>query len=91
MLLVLVPLLCGVHAAGCCLQCDSSIVRMHENFILSAPTVNDQIELQDICDYAYVTYQDTSKVREGVIGKSSQCSSVRISIMGCLLLFFFSF
>ncbi|XP_037536219.1 izumo sperm-egg fusion protein 1 [Nematolebias whitei] len=67
MLLILVSLLCAVHAAESCLQCDGSILRMHEDFILSAPTMNDQIELQDICNYAYVTYQDTSKAREGVI------------------------
>ncbi|XP_013857999.1 izumo sperm-egg fusion protein 1 [Austrofundulus limnaeus] len=40
---------------------------MHEDFILSAPSVSDQIELQKICDYAHVTYRETSQVREGVI------------------------
>ncbi|XP_037831366.1 izumo sperm-egg fusion protein 1 [Kryptolebias marmoratus] len=66
MLLILASLLCGVPVAKSCLQCDSTIRRIHEDFILSAPTVQDQIELQNICDYAYVTYKETSQVRQGV-------------------------
>lgn len=84
MLLILVSLLCGVPAAELCLQCDTTITRIHEDFILSAPTVNEQIELQKICDYAYVTYKETSQVREGVIGESTQ-SGVWICVTLLLL------
>ncbi|XP_053181495.1 izumo sperm-egg fusion protein 1 [Scomber japonicus] len=67
MLLILVSLLCCVPAAKGCLQCDRRIRLLHEDFILSAPSVIDQIELKKICDYAYVTYRDTSQKRRGVI------------------------
>ncbi|XP_030592845.1 izumo sperm-egg fusion protein 1 isoform X1 [Archocentrus centrarchus] len=67
MLLMLVSLLCCVTAAKACLQCDRSIRMMHEDFILSASTVQDQIDLKKICDQAYVTYIETSQERKGVI------------------------
>ncbi|KAK5623139.1 hypothetical protein CRENBAI_019129 [Crenichthys baileyi] len=67
MLLILVALIYCIPTAGACLQCDRTTRNMHEDFILSAPTVNEQIELQKICDYAYVTYRDTSQNRKGVI------------------------
>ncbi|XP_051806770.1 izumo sperm-egg fusion protein 1 [Acanthochromis polyacanthus] len=67
MLLMLVSLLCCVPAAQACLQCDRTVRLLHENFILSAPSVSDQIELQKISDHAYVTYTDTSQQRQGVI------------------------
>ncbi|XP_042075478.1 izumo sperm-egg fusion protein 1 isoform X2 [Haplochromis burtoni] len=66
--LMLVSLLCCVTAARACLQCDRSIRMMHEDFILSAPTLQDQLDLQSICDQAYVTYIETSQERKGVIG-----------------------
>ncbi|XP_026042862.1 izumo sperm-egg fusion protein 1 isoform X3 [Astatotilapia calliptera] len=65
--LMLVSLLCCVTAARACLQCDRSIRMMHEDFILSAPTLQDQLDLQSICDQAYVTYIETSQERKGVI------------------------
>ncbi|XP_067469966.1 izumo sperm-egg fusion protein 1 isoform X2 [Thunnus thynnus] len=67
MLLMLVSLLCCVPAAKACLQCDRRIRLLHEDFVLSGPTVNDQIELKKICDHAYVTYRETSQERRGVI------------------------
>ncbi|XP_078107208.1 izumo sperm-egg fusion protein 1 isoform X2 [Sander vitreus] len=67
MLLVLVSLLCCVPAAKACLQCDRRIRLLLEDFVLSAPTVNNQIEMKKICDHAYVTYRETSRERKGVI------------------------
>ncbi|XP_029294712.1 izumo sperm-egg fusion protein 1 [Cottoperca gobio] len=67
MLLMLVSLLCCVPAAEACLQCDRSIRVLLEDFILSGPTVNDQIELKKISNNAYVTYRETSQERKGVI------------------------
>ncbi|XP_031583784.1 izumo sperm-egg fusion protein 1 isoform X1 [Oreochromis aureus] len=67
MLLMLVSLLCCVTAARACLQCDRSIRMMHEDFILSAPTLQDQLNLQSIRDQAYVTYIETSQERKGLI------------------------
>ncbi|XP_074525796.1 izumo sperm-egg fusion protein 1 [Halichoeres trimaculatus] len=67
MLLVLVSLLCCVCSAEACLQCDRKIRLLHEDFALSAPSVDDQIELKKICDHAYVTYRETSRQRKGVI------------------------
>ncbi|XP_070821264.1 izumo sperm-egg fusion protein 1 [Chaetodon trifascialis] len=67
MLLMLVSLLCSVPAAKACLQCDRRIRLLHEDFVLSAPTVDDQIEMKKICDHAYVTYRETSQKRKGVI------------------------
>lgn len=64
-------LLCCVPAVKACLQCDGTIRRMHENFILSAPTIADQIELKKICDHAYSTYKDASQEREGIIGEAT--------------------
>lgn len=69
MLLMLVSLLGCVPAAKACLQCDRRIRLLHEDFILSAPTVDDQIEMKKICDHAYVTYRETSQERKGVIGE----------------------
>ncbi|XP_045890638.1 izumo sperm-egg fusion protein 1 isoform X2 [Micropterus dolomieu] len=67
MLLVLVSLLCCVPAAKACLQCDLRVRLLHEDLVLSAPTVDNQIELKKICDHAYVTYRETSQIRKGVI------------------------
>ncbi|XP_035999458.1 izumo sperm-egg fusion protein 1 [Fundulus heteroclitus] len=67
MLVILVPLIYCILTARACLQCDRTIRNMHDDFILSAPTVSEQIELQKICDYAYVTYRDTSQNRKGII------------------------
>ncbi|MED6232549.1 hypothetical protein ATANTOWER_032176 [Ataeniobius toweri] len=67
MLLILVALIYCIPTAGACLQCDRTTRNMHEDFILSAPTVEDQMKLQDICDHAHVTYMNTSQDREGVI------------------------
>lgn len=74
---MLVSLLCCVPAAKACLQCDRKIRLLHEDFILSASTVDNQIELKKICDHAYVTYKETSQERKGVIGEiKTWCSSV---------------
>ncbi|TWW60126.1 hypothetical protein D4764_05G0002160, partial [Takifugu flavidus] len=60
-------LLCCVSAVRTCLQCDRRIRHLHDNFILSAPSIADQIELKKICDHAYATYKDASLEREGLI------------------------
>lgn len=70
MMLMLVSLLSSVPAFKACLQCDRMIRRLHEDFVLSAPTVDDQIEMKKICDHAYVTYKETSWERKGVIGET---------------------
>lgn len=70
MMLMLVFLLSSIPALMACLQCDHRIRLLHEDFILSAPTVNDQIEMKKICDHAYVTYKETSWQRKGIIGES---------------------
>nr|XP_046243847.1 izumo sperm-egg fusion protein 1 isoform X8 [Scatophagus argus] len=67
MMLVLVSLLCTVPSVKACLQCDRRIRRLLEDFILSASTVDNQIEMKRICDHAYVTYKETSRERKGVI------------------------
>lgn len=66
---MLVPLLCSVSAASACLQCDRKIRLLHEDFILSEASVEDQIKLKKICDHVYTTYQRISRERKGVIGK----------------------
>ncbi|XP_068594928.1 izumo sperm-egg fusion protein 1 [Brachionichthys hirsutus] len=66
-ILVLMFLLCIVPAAKACLQCDRRLRVLHEDFILSAPSVADQIALKKISDHTYVTYKDTSRERKGVI------------------------
>ncbi|XP_054467778.1 izumo sperm-egg fusion protein 1 [Anoplopoma fimbria] len=67
MLLMLVSLLCCLPPAKACLQCDRKIRLLLEDFVLSAPTVDDQIEIKKICDHAYATYRETSRERKGVI------------------------
>lgn len=77
MMLMLVFLLSSIPAFMACLQCDRRIRLLHEDFILSAPNVNDQIEMKKICDHAYVTYKETSWQRKGVIGESKTQYSAR--------------
>lgn len=72
MVLRLLCLLCSVPAVKSCLQCDSKVRQLHEDFILSAPSVADQIELKKICDHAYTTYKDASLEREGIIGEAKR-------------------
>ena len=73
MQLILMSLLCCVSAARACLQCDRTVRLLHEDFILAAPIVIDQIEMKMICDHAYVTYRETSQERKGVIGGLESC------------------
>lgn len=68
-LLMLVSLLCCVPAAKACLQCDRRLRILHEDLVLSATAVADQIEMKKICDHAYETYRETSRQRKGVIGE----------------------
>ncbi|XP_062854759.1 izumo sperm-egg fusion protein 1 isoform X2 [Trichomycterus rosablanca] len=58
-----------IPTARLCLQCDSVIRNMHEDFISSRTkiTVQQQMDLKNIVDHAYVTYQDTSRELSGVI------------------------
>ncbi|XP_069563808.1 izumo sperm-egg fusion protein 1 [Brachyistius frenatus] len=64
---MLVSLLCCVPAAEACLQCDRTIKLLHEDFILSASSVNDQIELKKIRKQGYFTYEETSLKQKGII------------------------
>lgn len=79
LLKLLLHLLCCLTAAEACLQCDRRIRNLHEDFILSASSVYNQIQLEKICDHAYVTYRETSKERKGVIGESTTLFSNLIS------------
>nr|XP_046204276.1 izumo sperm-egg fusion protein 1 [Oncorhynchus gorbuscha] len=69
-LLCLLSLLCCVPAGRPCLQCDRRVRLLHEDYLLAAAsaTIEDQIELKKILDYAYVTYTTTSNQYSGVIG-----------------------
>lgn len=75
MMLMFLYLLFCVPAVKTCLQCDGRIRRMHEDFILSAPTIAYQIELKEICDHAYTTYKDASQKLKGIIGEANLWSS----------------
>ncbi|XP_041740903.1 izumo sperm-egg fusion protein 1 isoform X2 [Coregonus clupeaformis] len=68
-LLCLLFLLSCVPAGRPCLQCDRRVRLLHEDYLLAASsaTVEDQIELKKILDYAYVTYRTTSNQYSGVI------------------------
>eukprot|EP00063_Salmo_salar_P042239 XP_014017074.1 PREDICTED: izumo sperm-egg fusion protein 1 isoform X3 [Salmo salar] len=79
-LLCLLSLLCCVPAGRPCLQCDRRVRLLHEDYLLAAAsaTVEDQIELKNILDYAYVTYTTTSNQYSGVIGLLYQ------RVMNCL-------
>ncbi|XP_024294230.1 izumo sperm-egg fusion protein 1 isoform X1 [Oncorhynchus tshawytscha] len=68
-LLCLLSLLCCVPAGRPCLQCDRRVRLLHEDYLLAAAsaTIEDQIELKKILDYAYVTYTTTSNQYSGVI------------------------
>lgn len=68
-MLTLLSLLSIVPASDACLQCDRRMRRMHEDYILFASKINDQIEMKKIRDHAYETYKSTSKERQGVIGE----------------------
>ncbi|KAF7653577.1 hypothetical protein LDENG_00081260 [Lucifuga dentata] len=67
MLLMLAFLLCCLPALNACLQCDRDIRNLHEDFILSSPCVENQIQMQQIRDQTYVSYRQTSQKRKGVI------------------------
>lgn len=54
-----------------CLQCDDKIRTLHDNFILSAPSLADQIALKSICEQAHQEYIQASQQRKGVIGEST--------------------
>ena len=70
-LLCLLFLLCCVPVGRPCLQCDRRVRLLHEDYLLAAAsaTIEDQIELKKILDYAYVTYTTTSNQYSGVIGR----------------------
>ncbi|CAL8249195.1 unnamed protein product [Merluccius merluccius] len=58
---------CPGPAVRACLQCDRRTRLLHEDLLLSAASVEDQIEFTLIRDHAYVTYRETSQARRGVI------------------------
>ncbi|CAL8330527.1 unnamed protein product [Arctogadus glacialis] len=59
--------LCRMPAGRACLQCDRKTRLLHEDFLLSAASVEKQIALTMIRDHAYVTYRQTSQAHRGVI------------------------
>lgn len=63
--------LCRMPAGRACLQCDRKIRLLHEDFLLSAASVEDQLELTLIMDHAYITYSATSQAHRGVIGENT--------------------
>lgn len=63
-------LLCILPLVRACLQCDNRIRTLHDNLILSATSVSDQIALKDICDQSYEEYKQSSQQRKGVIGET---------------------
>ncbi|XP_060926770.1 uncharacterized protein LOC133001255 isoform X3 [Limanda limanda] len=65
MLLILTLLSC-VSAADSCLQCDPRVGGLHQEFALSAPTV-DQINFELIIKRKYESYIEISRERKGVI------------------------
>lgn len=69
-MLILVFLLGILPLFRACLQCDTRIRTLHENFILTAPSLSDQIALKDICDQSYEEYKRASQQRKGVIGET---------------------
>ncbi|XP_075889360.1 izumo sperm-egg fusion protein 1 isoform X2 [Nelusetta ayraudi] len=66
-MLILAFLLASLPLFRACLQCDTRIRTLHDNLILSAPSVSDQIVLKHICDQSYVEYKQASQQRKGVI------------------------
>uniref|UniRef100_A0AAZ3QRW2 Ig-like domain-containing protein n=1 Tax=Oncorhynchus tshawytscha TaxID=74940 RepID=A0AAZ3QRW2_ONCTS len=86
-LLCLLSLLCCVPAGRPCLQCDRRVRLLHEDYLLAAAsaTIEDQIELKKILDYAYVTYTTTSNQYSGVIGLCpNKCGLLYQRVMNCL-------
>ncbi|KAM9811180.1 izumo sperm-egg fusion protein 1 [Neosynchiropus ocellatus] len=71
MLLMLVRLICCVAATSACLQCNEEIRKMHEDYILSAPSVQQQISLKQIINEVYDRYKKTSQEWDGVIARGT--------------------
>lgn len=69
MMLISVFLLGILPLIRACLQCDNRIRTLHDNLILTAPSVSDQIDLKTICDHSYEEYKSASQQRKGVIGE----------------------
>ncbi|XP_028852197.1 izumo sperm-egg fusion protein 1 [Denticeps clupeoides] len=65
----LLLLVCVLPAVEPCLQCDRVIKYLHDDFIdkLTGDTLQDQADIKDIIDHAYVTYKETSNRFHGVI------------------------
>lgn len=74
-MLILAFLLASLPLFRACLQCDTRIRTLHDNLILSAPSVSDQIVLKHICDQSYVEYKQASQQRKGVIGETTILST----------------
>ncbi|XP_030213526.1 izumo sperm-egg fusion protein 1 isoform X2 [Gadus morhua] len=66
LLVVSLLALCRMPAGRACLQCDRKTRLLHEDFLLSAASVEKQIALTMIRDHAYVTYRQTSQAHRGV-------------------------
>ncbi|KAK1787088.1 hypothetical protein P4O66_017468, partial [Electrophorus voltai] len=62
-------LLCAVPCVSACLQCDRPILHMHEDFIATVEgiTIQDQMDLKQIVQHAYLTYQETSEHLRGLV------------------------
>lgn len=74
LLVVSLLALCLMPAGRACLQCDRRTRLLHEDFILSAASLGDQVELTLIRDHAYVTYRETGQAHGGVIGETEDAS-----------------
>ncbi|KAM8865373.1 izumo sperm-egg fusion protein 1 [Synchiropus picturatus] len=71
MLLILVPLICCVSATSACLQCNEEVRNQHENYILLAPSLEEQLSLKQIMDEVYGRYEKTSMKWNGVIARGT--------------------
>ncbi|XP_061673728.1 izumo sperm-egg fusion protein 1 isoform X1 [Syngnathoides biaculeatus] len=66
-LTTLVLMLRGAAVTEACLQCDRKIVNTNEDFSLSSPSMEVQINLKLIIQESYNRYKKTSQERKGVI------------------------
>ncbi|KAJ3603675.1 hypothetical protein NHX12_028419, partial [Muraenolepis orangiensis] len=82
---VILLALCRVPAGGACLQCDRRTRLLHQDFLSSAASLEDQIRLTLIRDHAYVTYRDTSQARRGVVEHRVEAEEGGEAVLNCFL------
>ncbi|XP_034023607.1 izumo sperm-egg fusion protein 1 [Thalassophryne amazonica] len=69
-------LICCISAAQACLQCDSRIRNLHQDYILSFSSVLDQIIVTEYRDHAYTLYQQESLKGNGVVDSTTLYNAV---------------